>query len=175
MSDTTICPTCKAEYQQQPNVCHYCGYPFAGTEQEKSHFVAHQILKKGTISDTKDSIRNARTILFVIAGFNIVFPFFRFANTQFGGIMIAFSMLIGLVFLFFGFMAKRKPFISILIPFILLVVFYLLDLWLSPATFGRGIFWKVLFVGGLIYSLICIKKSDRIKTESSFLASKDYK
>ncbi len=175
MNELITCPTCKTNYETQPEKCNNCGYPFLGTDKEKSHFVAHQILKKGEISNTKDSIKKSRTILFVIAGFNIIVPFFRFNNHEYAGFMIGVSIFIGLIFLLFGFLAKKKPFISILIPLILLVSFYFIDALIEPATLIRGIIWKILFISGLVYSLISIKKSDRIRAESTFLASKDYK
>jgi hypothetical protein len=169
------CPTCKTEYAQQPETCWNCSYPFSGTDKEKSKFIAQQILKKGQISDTKDSIRKARIILFVIAAFSIVIPFIRYANVPFGSIMIVLSVFIGLIFLFFGFMAQKKPFISILIPLILLVLFYLIEFAIEPLSLFKGILWKALFVGGLVYSLINIRKSEKIKGESQHLSAHDYK
>ena len=175
MDDLKKCPTCKTVYELQPDKCDNCGYPFSGTDMDKSHFVAHQVLKKGKISDTRDRIKNARIILFVIAGFNIIVPFFQYSNTDFGGVLIGLSILIGLIFLVFGILAKRKPFISLLIPLILLLVFYLLDFIVEPATLFRGMLWKALFIGGLLYGLISIKESEKIKKESNHLAMKDYK
>jgi len=175
MAEMIKCPTCKADYDVQPDKCDKCGYPFAGTDIEKSHFVAHQILKKGKISDTKDSIKKTRTVLFVIAGFYFVIPFFQFANAQFAGLLIGMSIFIGLIFMVFGFTAKKKPFISILIPLIILIVFYLLDALFDPTTIFRGIVWKILFIGSMVYSLISIKESEKIRKESEHLASNDYK
>lgn len=175
MSELIKCPTCQTDYEIQPDKCNKCGYPFIGTDKEKSHFVAHQIMKKGKISDTKDSIKSTRTILFVIAGFNIVIPFFKFANAQYGGLMIGMSVFIGLIFLIFGFTANKKPFISILIPLILLILFYVLVAIIEPINLIRGIVWKILFIGSMIYSLISIIESEKIKKESEYLATKDYK
>jgi hypothetical protein len=175
MDDLKKCPTCKIVYELQPDKCDNCGYPFSGTDKDKSHFVAHQVLKKGKISDTRDRIKNARIILFVIAGFNIIVPFFKYSDTDFGGVLIGLSILIGLIFLVFGILAKRKPFISILIPLVLLLVFYLLGFIVEPATLFRGILWKALFIGGLLYGLISIKESEKIKKESNHLAMRDYK
>ncbi|MEM9685444.1 MAG: hypothetical protein AAF934_00800 [Bacteroidota bacterium] len=175
MRDLINCPTCKTGYETQPDKCNKCRYPFSGTAKEKSHFVAHQIMKKEKISDTKNSIKNTRTILFAIAGFNIVIPFFKFSNAQYGGLMIAMSVCIGLIFLIFGFTAKKKPFISILIPLILLILFYVLDAIIEPTTLFQGIVWKIVFVGSMIYSLVSIVESEKIKKESEHLAAKDYK
>lgn len=41
------CPTCKTDYEVQPEKCNKCGYPFSATDKERSHFIAQQILNKG--------------------------------------------------------------------------------------------------------------------------------
>ncbi|QQS50991.1 MAG: hypothetical protein IPM71_15665 [Bacteroidota bacterium] len=175
MNEMIKCPTCKTEYEQQPDNCGNCGYPFSGTDKEKSHFVAHQILKKGKISDTKENIRNARIILFVIAAFNILLPILKYSEVTNGGVQIGIGIFIGFIFLFFGIIAKKKPFISILIPLILLIIFYALIAIIQPISLVQGVVWKVIFITGLVYSLITIKESDKIKKESSHLSKIDYK
>lgn len=169
------CPTCKSAFEQQPDKCGNCGYPFSGTPDERAHFVAHHILKKGKLSDTKDSIKQARIILFIIAGFNIIVPIFSFANTQSGWIVMEISMLIGILFLIFGIMAKKKPFISLLIPLILLITAYLVNFIIEPITLLQGILWKIIFIGALVYSLMNIRESEKIQKESKYMASQDYK
>jgi hypothetical protein len=173
MNELKNCPTCKTEYELQPEKCGNCGYPFSGTDNEKSHFIAHQILKKGHISDARDSVKNARTILFVIAGFNIVFPFFYFWDVPNNTLSISISVIIGLIFLSFGFLVKKMPFESILIPLILLLFFYIINALIDPMTLFQGIIWKALIVGGLSYSLIRVRKSEKIKKQSKHLAEND--
>lgn len=169
------CPTCKTAFEQQPAKCENCGYPFSGTHDERAHFVAHHIMKKGKLSDTKDSIKQARIILFIIAGFNIIVPIFSYANAQSGWIVMEISMLIGILFLFFGIMAKKKPFVSLLIPLILLITAYLVNFLIEPISLLQGILWKVIFIGALVYSLVSIRESEKIIKESKYMASQDYK
>ncbi len=177
MNNLIKCPGCKTEYENQPEKCNRCGYPFGGSDKEKSHFVAQQIIKKGKLADTKESIGITRAILFVIAGFNIVFPFFNFAdvNVQHDNSACALSIFIGLVFLICGFTVKKDPFISILIPFILLILSYAINAIIEPSTLFNGIIIKLFFIGSMTYSLINIIKSEKIKKESEFFANKDYK
>ena len=175
MNEINTCKTCKTEYETMPEICSNCGFPFKGTDKEKSHFVAHQILKKNIIKTTKESIKKARTVLFLIGGFNILIPLFKYLNGQYDGIMLFLSIIIGLIFLLFGFTAKYKPFISILIPLSLLSIFYLLITIIDPTTLFNGIIWKFIFLGSMIYSLNSIIKSEKIKKESIHLSTKDYK
>jgi hypothetical protein len=175
MTELIKCPTCAVQYEHQPEKCDSCGFPFAGTDTDRSRFIAQQILKRGKISDTKDSIKKARTILFVIAGFNIIVPFFRYTNVQFGGIMIAITVFIGLIFLLFGLLAKKHPMVSVLVPLVMLVFFYAVEGIVSPGTIFRGLLWKAIFIGGLGYALYNIIEAEKIKRESRHLASNDYK
>ncbi len=175
MAEPSICPICKTKYDPLPEECTHCGYPFAGSDKEKSKFAAQQILKQGEITDEKDRIRQAQLVLFVIAAFNIMLPIIQYTNAKIDTFMLTMYIGVGLFFAIFGLLAKREPFLSILIPFCLLVVSYLVDAIMNPATLPIGIFWKILFVGSLLYCLIKIKKSEKLKKESDYLASRDRK
>lgn len=174
MNDLIQCPLCKAEYETQPDKCKKCAYPFSGTDKEKSHFVAHQIIKKGKISNTKDSIKMTRRLLFFIAAnYIVIIPliYFKHLDTTFIGI----NVFIGLIFLFFGIATKIRPFLSILIPLIILILFYTLTAIISLGNLWNGIAWKIVFLVSMIYSLISIIRAKKIKKESEFLESNDHK
>lgn len=169
METKSQCPSCKAAYEVQPVVCAQCYFPFEGSEDEKAKFIARQIMNKGHISDTKERIKRARILLFIIAGTNIVFPFFMYAKAPLGPILIALSVVVGLVFLFFAFRAQKKPFSSIGIPFILLLASYILGFVIDPASLFRGLLWKGVIISGLGYALWSINKSKQIYKESKQL------
>ncbi|MCD4724127.1 MAG: zinc-ribbon domain-containing protein [Bacteroidales bacterium] len=175
MNKMIICPTCKTNYEIQPETCTKCGFPFTGTEKEKSIFIGQQILKKGNVSDTKDRIKRARIILWIIGGLNILSPFLIYNNNPLQGIYIITGIIIGLIFIGFGFFTYKKPLISILIPLILLLLFYIIGAIAEPISLIQGIIWKVIFVSGLIYGLISIIKAEKIRKESEFLKEQNYK
>lgn len=174
MENTLICPTCKTVYEIQPERCPKCGFPFSGTEKEKSIFIGQQILKKGKVTDTRDRIKRARIILWVIGGINILFPMI-FPDNYPTDLVIIFNIIIGFVFIGFGFLTYNKPLISILIPLIILVLFYISNAIIDPSTIVKGLLWKVLILTGLIYGLVSIIEADKIKKESRFLKEHDYK
>lgn len=174
MEMKTTCPTCKTVYLQQPEKCDSCGYPFAGSEKDKSHFVAQKILKKGKISDTKNSIKRARVVLFILAGMNILLPFLMYRNAESKWLTIGFSVAIGMIFLFFAFLCKRQPFISVLVPLIILVLMYVSNAIFDPMTLFKGVFFKIIFLSSLTYCLINITKSNKIRRESHFMARQKY-
>lgn len=175
MESTIICPTCKSNYENQPQICTKCGFPFNGTEKEKSLFIGQQILKKGNVNDTKDRIKLARVILWIIGGLNILTPFIFYNNNPAREVFIITGLVLGLIFIGFGFLTFKKPFISILIPLIILILFYTIAAIAEPITLFQGIVWKVVFLSGLIYSLISIIQAEKIKKESEYLKEQNYK
>ena len=98
MSEIIKCPTCKTEFEAAIDNCDSCGFPFAGTDKEKSVFIGQQIMKKGKISETKKSINQTRIVLFVIAAFYIIVPFLQYSNVQSATVLIALNVIVGLVF-----------------------------------------------------------------------------
>ncbi len=175
MSSKFKCPACQTEYVLQPEFCAECGFPFKGTEQQKSAFIGQQILKKGTVSDTKDKIKRARIILWVIGGLNIIFSLLAYNGSQQQKDLIIASAILGLIFVAFGFLTYRKPFIAMLIPLLLLLLFYTYDAIQDPASIFMGILWKVIFITGLVYGLIGVIKAQRIRGESAYLKKQAYK
>ncbi|QKG81122.1 UbiA prenyltransferase family protein [Tenuifilum thalassicum] len=169
MEELIKCPVCGSEATRETINCEKCNFPFKGTEKEKSQFIAKQIVNKGKIEDTQNSIKNARIILFIIAAMNIIVPFFLYFNKPFGIFSIALGIFIGMIFLVFGLLLKRQPFIYTLISLILLLVFYTLELVIDPSLLLRGILWKIIFITGLSFSLSSIVKSNKIMKESKFL------
>lgn len=169
------CPVCKSNYEMKPEKCYSCGYPFKASEHERSIFVAHQVLKKGKITDTKDSIKKTQVILFILAAFNIVLPIIRYNYGTYDDFIYIIHLTVGLVFLSCGLFVKKHPFIFILIPFIILVLFYLLSAVINPVSIISGIVWKALFLGSTGYSLISIIRSEKFRKESKHLSTVNYK
>lgn len=171
MENELLCPICQSKYDTLPDNCTKCNYPFSGTDKEKSIFVGQQVLKKSTVKGTKDKIKRARIILWVIGGLNIIASPFIYDELY----VLIVGIIIGIVFIGFGFLTYKSPFISILIPLILLILLYTIGTIDDPSTFFHGILWKILFLSGLVYALIGIGEAENIKKESNFLKGQDYK
>ena len=171
----TICPTCKTEYDSQPDICGKCGFPFSGTDKEKSIFIGQQITKKGKITGTKDKIKRARSILWVIGALNIVLPFLIYQNDIDYDLYVITGFIIGFIFIGFGFLTLKKPFISILIPLIILILSYVFAVIENPISIFQGLILKVIFLTGLIYGLAGIIQSEKLRKESEFMKEQNYK
>ena len=168
------CPNCKTDYHSQPEICLECNFPFIATDKEKSIFIGQQIMKKSSINSTKDSIKSAKIILISIAVLNLLSSVFMFFTSDLNNIFLGVSLIISSIFLFFSYKIQEKPFQSILIPLIILLFFYSIDaIFVNPKYMLNGLLWKAIFIGGLVYALIEIKASDKIKKESKHLAKTD--
>jgi hypothetical protein len=159
------CPNCNSTVDTHVDNCLKCRYPFSGTEKEKSLFIAQQIIKVGHIDDAKGSLKTAKTTLFVIGVVNILLTFFSATSP----IVLGLSIFIGSVFIVFGFIVEKKPFLFLIIPLALLLLFYIGDALVDPMTLVRGVLWKVIYVTALVYAVIRVKRAEKIKKESQYL------
>lgn len=159
------CPNCNSTFDNPIDNCTKCRYPFNGTDNEKSSFIAQQILKVGEIDDAKESITTAKRILFIIGGINIILPVFSSSTPT----VMVLSALIGLVFIVFGFIVQKNPFLFLVIPLSLLLLLYISDALIDPMTIMRGAISKVVFIMTLTYGIIRVKRAEKIKKESEYL------
>lgn len=163
------CPTCQSNYTTEVENCLKCGYPFTGTEKEKSVFIGRQIVKKGKISETRDSIKVARMVLWAIGVINLVFAIINYTK----GIEFRFdfyaSLIIAMTFLAFGLLTYKKPLFSILTPLILISLYYVLLGFIDLSLIWTGIIWKIAILSSLVITVRNIIRSNRLKRESDFM------
>jgi len=153
------CPACKLNYEAEPEVCTRCNYPFGGTGNEKSVFIGKLVIEKSLIEETAEKIKNARIILLLIGVLNIVLTFVTETN----------YMLSGLMFIGFGLLTYKKPFVAVLIPYVLLVLQYLIMGILYPHTILQGLLWKMIILTGLTLALVSIIRARKLRKKSEFL------
>lgn len=161
-----ICPTCKNEYDTEPKTCSECNFPFEGTEKERNLFIGKQISKKNKFSETNDKIKRARIIIWIIGVITI--------GQYFISLTSEIDLLIGILFVGFGFLTYSKPFIAILIPFILLILTYTFSAFIDLGLLLQGILFKIIFLFGLGYGLIMIIQTNNLKKESNFLKNQKF-
>jgi len=159
------CPNCTAVFSTPINNCAACGYPFSGTDREKSSFIAQQIMKKGDIDDARESLKTAKRTLFIIGTINIVIVLFMGGSSFYVGL----SLFIGAIFILFGFMVKKSPLVFLVIPLLLLLMFYMGDAIADPLTIFNGLVLKIAYVSSLTYAIVRIVRADKLKKESDYL------
>jgi hypothetical protein len=160
------CPNCKSSFETTPAKCTTCGYPFSGTDAERSAFIGQQVLKVGTIGDSKESLDRAKLILYFIAGVNLVLSTF-FTQSSFDFVA---GVIISLLFFVFGYFLQKKPLLFLILPLCLLLLLYTLDAIIDPSTLYQGLKLKVLYIGSLVYAIVLHFKSVKIKRESEYLS-----
>ncbi len=160
------CPNCQSEYPETTITCTTCGFPFTATDQEKSAFIARQILKAGEIGDATQSVKSAQNILYGLGIVTCLFSFFV-SNDNFALIL---NLLLGIGFLIFGYLVVKSPMQILTLALALLLSIYLLNALIDWTTLFRGIIWKVICVSSLSYAIFKYKKAEKIKKESDYLS-----
>lgn len=119
--------------------------------------------------DIDKSIKQARNVLFIVGCLILLSGLIsRSANP----LSLVLTLGVGSGFIFFGFLTRREPFVSILVPLILLILNYIGLVIVNPEPILKGIFWKILFIGILVYSLVNVWKAKEIKKKRLFSETK---
>ena len=155
------CPSCKREYMEKIDTCKNCNFPFNGTEKEKAIHIGQFINKKGVLFDSVDSIGKSQKILYAITALNLIALIIRFSLN---GIILDDLIqngIITLIFLFCGIYLKKNPILLTIIPLVLLIGVYTLNYIIDPMSLLRGILFKLIIIGSLVYSVYLIKSAEK--------------
>ena len=99
-------------------------------------------------------IRRARTMLFIIAGLQLVIlAFMAGGNDESNWITIAIGVFVALVFVILGIWTRKKPFAALLIALIFYIALMAGDGILDPMSLFRGIIFKIAVIVLLILGL----------------------
>lgn len=153
-STTLICPSCKSTCFELDEKCEICNFPLKGNEKEKAVFIGQKYAKKQKADDGVKAINKNRNLLFAIGGFNIVISpiLFLMNRIQIGdGIL---NLIVGLIFIGLGLLAKIQPLVSFILALLLLLGLYLLNYLVDPSTIFNGIILKLIIIGSLIYAIV---------------------
>lgn len=171
MSDLKTCPVCQTNNMISAEKCVSCVYPFDASKSEQSKFIGQLILKKSTISEASTKIKRARIALWVIGGYFILSSIISILMVN--NFPIAFilpNILFGILFIGFGFLTFRLPVISIIIPSVLLLAYWVLMAVLDTNAIIRGILFKIVIIMTMGYALVSAIQSQKLKKESDFLS-----
>ncbi len=163
------CKVCKTELNEQELICNICKYPIQGTEKEQASFIAKQIIQKGDVEDSIEQLNKSRWILFGLGALYVVGPFTPLMSST-SAAAIVISILLGFVFIGFGFLTFRKPKIALLIPLGMTLFYYFILLLINPFLLWSGFLWKMVVLIGLGYGYSSVSKSEKILKENKYLA-----
>ncbi|MBL7853753.1 MAG: hypothetical protein JNL17_05120 [Cyclobacteriaceae bacterium] len=161
------CPNCKSPYGETDATCIICGFPFQGTDAEKSKFIGQQVLKEGVIDESRKATQNARLILFFIGGLNCILALFIPDLTT-----KVIALALGFLYVTFGLLIKKSPKLIMSFALFLLLLVFLIEGIIEPISLFRGIVWKLLYISSLVYGLYNVSKAEKLRLESEYLKQK---
>lgn len=158
--DLSVCYLCKqTNLNKDDKFCLNCGFPQGGTQSEQWKFIIENRKKKSAIRESQKIINRGRNILFIVAALNIL-PFLFGDN-----IVLLIGLIISGIYIGLGFWSIKKPFPAILTGLVFYVTLYLFFGILDPMNFLRGLMWKVIISGALLFALYSIKDLEKLKKE----------
>jgi hypothetical protein len=172
MSDHKICPGCNTTNNSESELCVSCGYPFDASEINQSKFIGQLILKKSAITDAKTKLKHARLALWAIGAYFILSTLYIFTVISFDLLPFTYylpGIFFGLIFVSFGFLSYRLPLISIIIPLVLLIAYWVFSAVIDTNSLLSGFFFKIAILMVLGYALLSAFKAQKLKKESHFL------
>jgi UDP-N-acetylmuramyl pentapeptide phosphotransferase/UDP-N-acetylglucosamine-1-phosphate transferase len=110
-------------------------------------------------------IRNARNMLFIVAGVQLVAGFFSVKDQEEPGKTISIAIVVGVALIFAGlaFWTKKKPFAALLTALILYGSLLILDAIFEPSSIIKGIILKVAIIVSLISGIRNAKEAEDLK------------
>lgn len=172
MSEQKTCTVCRTHNKINAGNCTNCGYPFNASQAEQSKFIGQLILKKSAISDAQTKIKRARIALWVIGAYFVFSTLYIFLNISYDLLPWTYffpGVFFGLLFVGFGFLTYRLPAISIIIPLVLLLAYWVFAAILDTNRILSGLFFKVAILAILGYALMSVFQAQKLKKESHFL------
>ncbi|OEK07685.1 hypothetical protein A8C32_17045 [Flavivirga aquatica] len=166
--DLKYCPACKNDNNSKVDFCIKCDFPLTGTEKDKSIRIGKFIGKKGIIFDADNSLEKSRKLLYYAAAFFILGIIINFSSLTNNILALGFNISIAMVILTCGILIKKAPLVFLLIPLILLLSIYGLNYMYDPTSLPRGIFFKLLIIGSLIYSIYNYLASEKFKKKYNY-------
>ncbi len=124
-----ICKQCAFVNNEVNNYCINCGYPL---KLEKEFVGRHhyRLFKRDQFLNKHNAaISRARNTLYVFAAICLMGFFFIFSNLQAYKIRGAILIMLSAIYYFLAKWTKKNPFISLLVSFIILSCFILINTW----------------------------------------------
>lgn len=149
LPETLSCTHCGAIIKDEQKYCSGCGYPQRGSAGEKSKFHAHRIMKKSKAQDAPKVIRQARVILFVIAGITFIYGIFLFYFRDDMASLIA-AAIMSAVYVILGYWSQQKPLIALVLALLLYATNLVLTAVIEPDTLYKGFVLKAIIIYFLI-------------------------
>ncbi|MEP1034089.1 hypothetical protein [Ekhidna sp.] len=148
MTEQLTCSNCKSTIDDSSTYCANCGFPERGSDEEKNKFLYRIKLKQDVVKDAEKKVRSVKTMLYILAGINLVAGFFfifildselTFADGI--GFLIT-----ALIFIGCAIWVNRQPLMGVLAAFGFYLFIQVLATVVDPSTIFQGILLKIIII-----------------------------
>ena len=165
-----LCRHCGTDVPEASN-CKICDFPLMKSEKEQAAFIARQIREESNIRDSIQKMKYPRYILFILSGLNFILPFTPLYPSG-DLVTIVTGLVFGAFFLGFGILSFRYPQVALLIPLIVMVLLYTIEVIIEPTSIFNGFVWRVVIIGGLSFGFYRAYDANRTLKRNPYLAKK---
>ncbi|MEM7187643.1 MAG: hypothetical protein AAF466_13400 [Bacteroidota bacterium] len=125
--------------------CPACGYPQRGTAGEKSKFHARRVMSKSKANQAPVVIRQARNILFIIAGITFVYGLYLFFVYDDIASLIAAAVMTS-VYVILGYWSQHKRLIALVLALLVYATNLVVNAIAEPDTIIKGVILKIIII-----------------------------
>ena len=161
---TNICENCSISANASHKFCPNCGFPIGGMEQEKASFRLTVRSRQRFLKDANKQIKNAKYIIYALAGLFLLVGLFQgFAADDFGGMIV--NLVLSLMYLILASWADKNAFGAILTAFIVYITVHIINGIIDPLTIFQGLLMKVIFIGAFVKGIQSALEANRLMNE----------
>lgn len=175
MTEELTCTNCGSKVEEGNTFCSNCGFPARGTDEEKNKFLHRIKLKKDVVKDAEKKIKSVKTMLYILAGLNVVIGlFFVFGSNAYLNFADGIGFLIaGLVFIGCAIWVNKQPLMGVLAAFGFYLFIQVLGAIVDPTTIFKGIILKIIIIGVFIKGVNSARDAKKYKEQLSEMGVKN--
>ena len=162
------CKNCQKKVFPTDRFCTACGFPMNATEEEENQFYYRIGAKKLQLEELDRKIRNAKTTLYVIAGFMFVVGLIIYLTSRDNDLALAIflsNVIVAVIFVLLAELSKQRPFIALLSGLLLYITLNLYMIVIEGASPFSGIIIKGIIIVYLVKGINSAREAEQIKKE----------
>ena len=160
IEDYSTCYHCKTPGLSKEDIyCPNCRFPQHGTPKEQYAFFGQQNRKREFIKSQQKEVQKATTILYILAGLNVVISIFAYSTL--GPALSIINFGLAGAYLGLAIWSRKKPFQAIVIGFFLYISLIAINAIFDPITIISGLIWKIIIISAFVYGYRAAKEVEK--------------
>ncbi len=160
IEDPSKCYNCKkVGLPTDINYCPSCGFPQGKSEKEQKEFLLDQRHKRKLMDEMQGNLQRGCYILYFVGVFNLCFLLIPDAIVRIT------SLIVGITFLILGYMARSRPFITLLTSLIVYASYTLLLFLSNPTSVIAMLGIRIGVIAALIFGMNAALKAEKLQKE----------